>query len=119
MSYCVTVMSPFRDKGTYSYTGRSEITTPAACVDEWRGIPSSSFDVSISRFTRSSDSYSSRSSRLDSSADASVTSSSRGMQFATTSTSEYDIPSARPTSRTTARAAIVPNVTICATWSSP
>ena len=42
-----------------------------------------------------------------------------GISFATRSTSGSGTPSARPASRTAARAAIVPNVTICATRSLP
>ncbi len=42
-----------------------------------------------------------------------------GIIFATRSTSGSGTPSARPASRTAARAAIVPNVTICATRSLP
>ena len=42
-----------------------------------------------------------------------------GMSFATRSTSGNGTPRARPASRTAARAAIVPNVTICATRSWP
>ena len=42
-----------------------------------------------------------------------------GISFATRSTSGSGTPSARPASRTAARAAIVPKVTICATRSLP
>ena len=42
-----------------------------------------------------------------------------GISLATRSTSEIGISMTRPTSRTTARAFIVPNVMICATFSRP
>ena len=42
-----------------------------------------------------------------------------GISLATWSTSEIGISITRPTSRTTARAFIVPNVMICATFSRP
>ena len=46
-------------------------------------------------------------------------SSAAGICFATRSTSAYDMPSVRPTSRTAARAFNVPNVMIWATFSLP
>ena len=45
--------------------------------------------------------------------------SSMGTSFATTSTCWYGMPITRPTSRMALRAAMVPKVTICATWSAP
>ncbi len=47
MVYCVTTASPFFASGTYSATGLSVITTPAACVEALRGIPSSCRAMSI------------------------------------------------------------------------
>ena len=46
-------------------------------------------------------------------------SASDGTSFATRSTSWYGKPITRPTSRMAARAAMVPKVMICATWSAP
>jgi hypothetical protein len=45
-------ISPFwpRKHGTYSHTGFSEITTPAACMPAWRFRPSS--DAAMSRSCR-------------------------------------------------------------------
>ena len=40
-------MPSFVESGTYSYTGFSVMTTPAACVDACRGIPSSALATSI------------------------------------------------------------------------
>ena len=54
MPYWQTTMSSFFAKGTYSYTGRLVITTPAAWVEAFRGMPSSIWAVSMSRFTVSS-----------------------------------------------------------------
>ena len=50
---------------------------------------------------------------------SSVMSSAGGICLAIRSTSAYGMSSARPTSRTTAFAFIVPNVMICATFSRP
>ena len=50
---------------------------------------------------------------------SSVMSSAGGICLAMRSTSAYGMSSARPTSRTTAFAFIVPNVMICATFSRP
>ena len=54
MTYWQTIDSSLRASGTYSYTGRFVMTTPAACVDAWRGMPSSALAVSMSFFTRAS-----------------------------------------------------------------
>jgi hypothetical protein len=61
----------------------------------------------------------SASSGLSASAFSSVMSSAAGICFAIRSTSAYGMSSARPTSRTTAFAFIVPKVMICATFSRP
>ena len=50
---------------------------------------------------------------------SSVMSSAGGIALATRSASAYGMSITRPTSRTTARAFIVPNVMICATFSRP
>ena len=60
MTYWHTTASSFFARGTYSYTGRLVMTTPAAWVEAWRGIPSRALAVSMSFFTCSSVSYCSR-----------------------------------------------------------
>ena len=40
ISNCVTTLSPLVARGRYEQTGSLVITTPAACVDAWRGMPS-------------------------------------------------------------------------------
>ena len=119
MVYWHTMDSSFRARGTYSYTGRLVMTTPAAWVEAWRGIPSRARAVSMSLWTLGSPWY-----RSDSCLD-SFRASSRviwgpvGTSLATVSVSAYVMFSTRPTSRIAARAAMVPKVTIWATWSSP
>ena len=54
MVYWQTMESSFRARGTYSYTGRLVMTTPAAWVEAWRGIPSKARAVSMSLWTRGS-----------------------------------------------------------------
>ena len=54
MIYWQTTDSSFFARGTYSYTGFRVMTTPAAWVEAWRGIPSSALAVSMSFFTCSS-----------------------------------------------------------------
>ncbi len=61
MGYWHTTDSSFFASGTYSYTGFSVITTPAAWVEAWRGMPSRARAVSIRRRRVSSLSYISRS----------------------------------------------------------
>ena len=114
-----TTDSSFFASGTYSYTGFSVMTTPAACVEAWRGMPSKARAVSIRLCRRSSESYISRSGLESFKASSSVMFSVLGTCFATASVSAYVRFSARPTSRMAALAAMVPNVTICATWSEP
>ena len=55
--YCVTGLPSFVASGTYSYTGRCVMTTPAAWVEAWRGMPSSARAVSMRFLTFSSLSY--------------------------------------------------------------
>ena len=67
MSYCVTaVPSPAveRCSGTMLASGSEPMTTPAACVDALRQIPSSRRALSMMCFAQSSCSYRSLSSRL-------------------------------------------------------
>ena len=85
MGYCVTTLSSFLASGTYSYTGRSVMTTPAACVLAWRGMPSRDRAVSISPFMRSSRSYISRSCFERCSASFSVMPGANGTCLATAS----------------------------------
>ena len=94
------------------------MTTPAACTDAWRVIPSSRRATASSSLTFGS-LCSILSAGLSSSALSSVMSSVGGICLATLSTSANGISSTRPTSRTTAFAFIVPNVMICATFSRP
>ena len=47
MVYWVTTLSSFLARGTYSYTGRWVMTTPAAWVEAWRGMPSRARAVSM------------------------------------------------------------------------
>ena len=90
MTYWHTTASSFRASGTYSYTGRLVMTTPAAWVEAWRGMPSSAMAVSMSFFTRGSSRYRSASCLLSFSASRSVICSApgpAGTSLATTSTS--------------------------------
>ena len=95
------------------------MTTPAACTEAWRAIPSSRFATPSRSETRASFCSISRSTGFSTSAFSSVISSTAGICFATRSTSAYDMSITRPTSRTTAFAFMVPNVMICATFSRP
>ena len=52
--YWVTTDSSLVARGTYSQTGFSVMTTPAACVEAWRGMPSSAIAVSSRRLTAGS-----------------------------------------------------------------
>ena len=51
MVYWVATESPLRQRGTYSLTGFAVMTTPAACVEVFRGMPSMALAVSMSFFT--------------------------------------------------------------------
>ena len=95
------------------------MTTPAAWVEAWRGIPSTCRQMVRSFRTSGSASAISRRAGDPSQAFSSVILGVGGMSRATLSVSAYRIPSARPTSRTAALAASVPKVTIWATWSAP
>ena len=120
MTNCVVIVpSELRDNGTYSSIAFWEITTPAACMEVWRGRPSSLFAMSMSLFTVSSDSYIERSSGFIMSALSIVILSSFGIFFAIVSQKLYGRSMTRPTSRMTPRAANVPKVTICVTQSFP
>ena len=116
---CVVTDSSFFWSGTNSLIGFSDITTPEACVEAWRGSPSSLQERSMSLFTFASVLYKSLSSLDSSIARASVMLSSFGISLAILSTSAYGIRITRPTSFTAALAAIVPNVIICDTFSAP
>ena len=112
MVYCVTAAPSFTLSGTYSSTGRSVITTPAACVDACLGIPSTLIAMSSSLFAVASVWHISLNSGVFSIACFRVMPSSRGISFAILSHAAYGISIALPTSLTAARAAIVPKVTI-------
>ena len=51
MVYWVTTDSSFLASGTYSWTGRRVMTTPAAWVEAWRGMPSMALAVSMRVWT--------------------------------------------------------------------
>ena len=87
MGNWVVITSSFFCRGTYLTAGSRVISTPAAWVEAWRGMPSSVRAVSIRRFTRSSVSYMSRSSLFWSMAFSSVMSRAMGTALATVSTS--------------------------------
>ena len=86
MVYWVTIASSFLASGTYFSTESRAITTPAAWVEAWRGIPSIFKAWSISSLTCGSLSYMMRRSGERSSAFSMVICSSIGMAFATLST---------------------------------
>ena len=112
MVNCVTTASLFLASGTYLQTGRSVITTPAACVEAFLGMPSNFFAMSINSLTCGSESYKFFKSWEMFSARSNVIFNSIGTNFATESTFAYGIAIALPTSRIEPRAAIVPNVII-------
>ena len=85
--YWHTTDSSFFDRGTYSYTGLSVMTTPAACILACRGIPSKASATSMSRCMVSSFSYISRSGFEILSASLMVMPSAMGTFFATLSVS--------------------------------
>ncbi len=87
IGYCVVMTSSLRCRGTYSVTGLPVISTPAAWVEAWRGIPSSVMAVSISRCTSGCSSYIVRSMGESVSAFSSVMPRSNGTAFATASVS--------------------------------
>ena len=87
MVYCVTGWPSLVASGTYSYTGRLVITTPAAWVEALRGIPSIFRAMSTSRFTRSSPLYRSLNPVDSTSALSSVIFGSKGTCLAMLSTS--------------------------------
>ncbi len=120
ISYCVLTPVSLLASGAYSTSGPGEMTTPAACVPALRASPSIAFAVSSSRRISGDAEYSTFRSVICSSASPmDMPPGPEGIIFATRSTSGSGTPKARPASRTAARAAIVPNVTICATRSSP
>ena len=78
------VAGPLSDRysGTYSSIGALEITTPAAWVDAWRGMPSIALAISMTSRVSTSDSYISASSGLVASALSIVMPSSKGIALA-------------------------------------
>ena len=105
--------------GTSSSSGRSAITTPAACVPTLRFIPSSRRAKSSSRATSGSSSASRRSAGSSLIASSSVMLSRAGTSLLICSTRASGMFSARPTSLIAALALSVPKVPICATLASP
>ena len=57
MGYWVVMTSSLRCRGTYSITGLPVISTPAAWVEAWRGMPSRVMAMSIRRLTSGFSSY--------------------------------------------------------------
>ena len=119
--YCVTTSwpGPFCCSGTTSISGCAPITTPAAWIESCRVSPSSGRARSTTSRVIGSASYDSLSGWPFFSDASSVCPGPSGIIFAIRSTVPYGISSTRPASRTAARAAIVPNVMICATRSRP
>ena len=105
--------------GMSSVSGSRLMTTPAAWVEALRATPSRCRAKSMIRLTDGSASTCSRSAGAISSASSSLMPSWLGTALAMRSTSPYECPSTRPTSRMAARASIVPKVMIWATWSWP
>ena len=87
MVYWVTTVSSFLDSGTKFTTGSLVMTTPAAWVEVFRGIPSRAFAVSMRVLTRSSPSYISLSCGDCRRASSRVICGVVGTSFATTSVS--------------------------------
>ena len=110
LSNCVTRFAPPSSQynGEKSVSLVGEITTPPACLPAFLAIPSSMSAKSINSRTSSSSVYASKRSGLSSSALVSVIPISNGMAFANRSTNPYGWPNTRPTSLTTALAAILP-----------
>ena len=106
-------------RGMSSVSGSRLMTTPAAWVLAFRATPSRCRAKSVMRLIAGSASTCSRSAGAVRMASSSVIPSWFGTAFAMRSTSPYEWPSTRPTSRIAARASIVPKVMICATWSWP
>ena len=107
--------------GTYSCSGPGAMTTPAACTDRWREMPSIRELSCISRsncgfsFTRSRSS----STFCTASGIVRLYAGPEGMSLVSLSASPGGIRSTRATSLTAARAFIVPKVTIWPTLSRP
>ncbi len=95
------------------------MSTPPACMPTLRVSPSSARARRISSRTSSCSSSSAFSCGSASIALSSVMPSSNGINLAMRSTSPKFIPRTRPTSRTTAFAAMVPKVAICDTLCAP
>ena len=121
LSNCETKPSPFSSHkmGVKSVKSEGEINTPPACLPVLRDKPSKDKAKSNKALTSSSFSYSSHNSgetRSESScaflerpsASSKVIPKTKGISLATRSTKPYGCPNTRPTSRTTAFAAIEP-----------
>ena len=127
LSYCVTIASSTpRPKGTYSPIGFWPITTPAACVPDCLGRPSSLIAISIIFLTSSLSSYISLRSLLIFKANGMLSFSLAyssgslvGTALETLSQSAYGRSITLPTSLIHCFAARVPNVIIWATLSLP
>ena len=124
IEYCVTRKSErgSRYSGTSSISGRSPITTPAACVLAWRYRPSSlqrDLQQSAQCLRPHRASCRSRGSPAIACCKFTGLAGLFGISSATLFTWPNGSPSTRPTSRTAARACNLPKVMICATRSAP
>ena len=121
ISNCVMISSSLsRWSGTSSMSGRSPMTTPAACVPWLRGRPSSTRAYFMMRLAFASFCVISRNSGLIFSAASSVMPGGcSGIILASLSHSKSGISRTRPMSRITVFEPSVPNVMICATLSRP
>ena len=122
IEYCVTRKSErgSRYSGTSSISGRSPITTPAACVLAWRYSPSICSAISSSRataFVLVAHHAAAAARRRSPAAGSPAAPGLFGISSATLLTWPNGRPSTRPTSRTAARACSLPKVMICATRS--
>ena len=120
ISYWVTISSLFvLYKGTISRSGCGDITTPAACTDALRDMPSS-FNATFST-SRTRGSRLASDSKPGSCANASFSLMFNvgGTSLVSLSTSAKVMSSTRPTSFNAALELSVPNVMICATCSRP
>ena len=103
----------------YADADRVAKAVPAAWTEAWRVMPSRRRATTRRSLTRSSFCSISLRTGFCSSAFSSVMSSADGTALATLSASAYGMSITRATSRTTARAFMVPNVMIWATFSRP
>ncbi len=121
LSNCDTapVLASSTYSGTKSVSFDGAMTTPPACRPTLRTMPSSLYAMSMISPTSSLSAMKSRSSDVSATARSSVIPTSNGINFESRSARPYGFPWTRATSRTTAFAAMVPNVAIWLTDSWP